>query len=389
MFDLEQSIADWRRQMLANGLKSPQILDELESHLREETRRLAGTGLPESEAFQTALQLLGKCRDLRDEFGKIHTLGWANIFSNPWQLNLLALCFIIHGLAWLQLAPRNVYSLLHTHFLSLDYSLRFQDCYFYSWFLMSGLTLPIGLGLIHRQNRWRKIALAWSSWYCACFLFDVWNSPSILRFFAYQPPHNPQITYHLLYFIPLPYPLLYAYRLLQLLMNTVLGFFVLTRPHISNLFQFTSAPLPPRARKNLLAFRALEILTVILLLAPLYWFYEFQLNDIEAIGFITVLLFFLLGRVRFPQRFFSDPQDKLTLGVAFGMLSVWCVVYLASLLDSPDLDLWNFTRREFWALVPFLSFISYALAGKMADHENALRNQHFGPNLETGSVQHV
>ena len=39
MFDLEQSIADWRRQMLAAGIKTPVPLEELESHLREEIER--------------------------------------------------------------------------------------------------------------------------------------------------------------------------------------------------------------------------------------------------------------------------------------------------------------------------------------------------------------
>ena len=36
MFNLEQSIADWRRQMLAAGIKMPVPLEELESHLRED-----------------------------------------------------------------------------------------------------------------------------------------------------------------------------------------------------------------------------------------------------------------------------------------------------------------------------------------------------------------
>jgi len=39
MFELEKSIADWRRQMLAAGIKSPLPLEELEIHLREEIER--------------------------------------------------------------------------------------------------------------------------------------------------------------------------------------------------------------------------------------------------------------------------------------------------------------------------------------------------------------
>ena len=39
MFNLETAITDWRRQMLAAGIKTPDHLDELESHLREEIGR--------------------------------------------------------------------------------------------------------------------------------------------------------------------------------------------------------------------------------------------------------------------------------------------------------------------------------------------------------------
>ena len=36
MFDLEKAIANWRKQMLAAGIKMPAPLEELEIHLREE-----------------------------------------------------------------------------------------------------------------------------------------------------------------------------------------------------------------------------------------------------------------------------------------------------------------------------------------------------------------
>ena len=57
MFNLDQSITEWRRQMVAGGIQSPRVLDELESHLRDDAeeqeradrtepvcRRLAETG---------------------------------------------------------------------------------------------------------------------------------------------------------------------------------------------------------------------------------------------------------------------------------------------------------------------------------------------------------
>ena len=53
MFDIEKSIADWRRQMLAAGIKTPAPLDELESHLRDEIEHQMNSGQGEAEALQT------------------------------------------------------------------------------------------------------------------------------------------------------------------------------------------------------------------------------------------------------------------------------------------------------------------------------------------------
>ena len=36
MFNLEKAIADWRRQMTKGGIRAGEVLDELESHLRED-----------------------------------------------------------------------------------------------------------------------------------------------------------------------------------------------------------------------------------------------------------------------------------------------------------------------------------------------------------------
>ena len=52
MFNLEQSLADWRQQMLAAGIKTPVPLEELETHLREEIERQMKSGLPKQEAFE-------------------------------------------------------------------------------------------------------------------------------------------------------------------------------------------------------------------------------------------------------------------------------------------------------------------------------------------------
>jgi hypothetical protein len=70
MFDLEQSIADWRREMLAAGIKTPVPLEELEIHLREEIERQVKSGLNEPEAFCSAVQKIGQPNLLKTEFTK-------------------------------------------------------------------------------------------------------------------------------------------------------------------------------------------------------------------------------------------------------------------------------------------------------------------------------
>jgi len=71
MFDLETSIADWRKQMLAAGIKSPVPLEELESHLREEVVRQMKSGLSKQQAFEAAVQQIGLAKVLRKEFKKV------------------------------------------------------------------------------------------------------------------------------------------------------------------------------------------------------------------------------------------------------------------------------------------------------------------------------
>jgi hypothetical protein len=70
MFNLEQSIAEWRNQMLATGIKSPVPLEELESHLRDEIETQIKSGEHVKQAFEGAVWTIGNARVLKDEFKK-------------------------------------------------------------------------------------------------------------------------------------------------------------------------------------------------------------------------------------------------------------------------------------------------------------------------------
>lgn len=70
MFSFEQSISEWRKQMLAAGIQSPTPLDELEIHLREEIERQMKSELSEQRAFEISVQQIGQPKALNCEFKK-------------------------------------------------------------------------------------------------------------------------------------------------------------------------------------------------------------------------------------------------------------------------------------------------------------------------------
>ena len=71
MFDLERAIAEWREQLASDGISPPEVLDELESHLRDDIEQQMRSGLSPQQAFNAALQRLGRRDALKTEFKRI------------------------------------------------------------------------------------------------------------------------------------------------------------------------------------------------------------------------------------------------------------------------------------------------------------------------------
>jgi hypothetical protein len=95
MFNLEQAILDWRRQMLAAGIKSPVPLDELECHLRDEIDEQGKAGLGEADAFRAAVKNLGPAPVLQPEFKKVErkkALGWSREFGDSLDQIMITVC---------------------------------------------------------------------------------------------------------------------------------------------------------------------------------------------------------------------------------------------------------------------------------------------------------
>ena len=76
MFNLEQSISEWRRQMQSVGITNPEIMDELESHVREDLARRVQSGESEEQAFEGAVQGVGQANVLEHEFAKLGGSKW-------------------------------------------------------------------------------------------------------------------------------------------------------------------------------------------------------------------------------------------------------------------------------------------------------------------------
>jgi len=74
MFDLDRAIWQWRQQMAAGGVTSSKVLDELESHLRDDIASLVSGGIPEAQAFGLAASRLGGAGVLSAEFKKLRKL---------------------------------------------------------------------------------------------------------------------------------------------------------------------------------------------------------------------------------------------------------------------------------------------------------------------------
>jgi len=70
MFNLEQAIASWRKQLSASGINSPGVVDELEDHLRLEIEHQVQKGLLVDRAFDDAVRKIGSSNALSVEFIK-------------------------------------------------------------------------------------------------------------------------------------------------------------------------------------------------------------------------------------------------------------------------------------------------------------------------------
>jgi Cytochrome C assembly protein len=99
VFDLERRIQQWRQTAAETLGDRPEVMDELEGHLREEMQRLVQSGQAPELAWEAALQRLGEPGRLAEEFAKVPPGPWL-----PARLVGLVLVVLSAGLAWFLLS---------------------------------------------------------------------------------------------------------------------------------------------------------------------------------------------------------------------------------------------------------------------------------------------
>ena len=74
MFNIDRAIAEWRQQNVECGLCQTELLDELESHLRDAFEAQLRSGSDPQQAFDIAVRRIGRPDALRHEFASASTL---------------------------------------------------------------------------------------------------------------------------------------------------------------------------------------------------------------------------------------------------------------------------------------------------------------------------
>jgi hypothetical protein len=117
MFDLEQNIRSWRESFGRAFSERPAVLDELESHLREEMDRLIAAGESPERAWQIAVDRLGDPRELAREFANARKPGW--VAGRLAQGALMALAALLAANLLWRLGHGRMGVLLASHIFAL------------------------------------------------------------------------------------------------------------------------------------------------------------------------------------------------------------------------------------------------------------------------------
>ena len=225
MFDLESEIRVWRENLERQKVGDGEILDELESHLREEFDRLRAIDLSDEERFQISAARIGNVNELKKEYRRLRWQRFWNFQNTPLTVKILAAWLIFRGADHLV----GMFLILFRGHLRLSGMILLG-------FLI--LQIPLGLGLIRGQNKWRIYGLAWSAFRIGAFLYGK------LFYTPYRPPIGPDgqpVSVHGLLFgltIPVIVADIFVYINIAMLLW---GCYILAKPSVRNFFRRVNA----------------------------------------------------------------------------------------------------------------------------------------------------
>lgn len=219
MFNLDHAISDWRRQMAAGGIGTPEILDELETHLREDVDQQVRSGLSQQQAFEAAVQRIGESKALKKEFRKVSRHRAWGFRDNPLTLNILAV--------WL-LGGFECIRSLHRVLTRFGFPPRYGDLLAMGIVILFAiLSILLGIGLLRRNNVCRVCVIAWFA------LNITYNLGHIamrgLSYAPHIPAHGRTVQY-----------IVFWGQLFNAAM-WFFGLFLLTKPSVRKLFRPVSA----------------------------------------------------------------------------------------------------------------------------------------------------
>ena len=224
MFDLESEIQAWRENLARQKVGDGEILDELESHLREEFDRLRAVELSDTARFQFSAATIGNVRELKKEYRRLRWRRFWNLHNTPLTVKILAAWFIFRGADAVLAFP---------HFV-LGGTLTLKPIIMHSLFV---LQIPLGIGLLRLRNKWRLYGLVWSAYFLASFsyakLFVTLYRPVI-------PPGMSVVVRGLFFGIHVPLSLadIFVYVNAAVL---VWGCYILIQPSARNFFRPANA----------------------------------------------------------------------------------------------------------------------------------------------------
>ena len=125
MHNLEKRIAEWRRTVITAPGVSPERVDELENHLRENVDQLVQSGMTEAEAFQRTVEQLGSAPLIGSEFQKLDQETWLPIRLVTWLGAAAALALAIFLIVRLGNSRSSFLLATHVFLVVLGYSTTF------------------------------------------------------------------------------------------------------------------------------------------------------------------------------------------------------------------------------------------------------------------------